>query len=355
MDELERISKSAIRIPTMNIPAMDIGKHLREIFDSAYEHQEMMRKRLEEQYSTKRLWQEYLSDLLAQNKAMMHASLAHVPQMMVHPSWQALSQTVSLKSELEKCWSQVYKHNWQTETLFSQFSFSEVLSSIRFNDKQREVFRSFHSCYADIARDIEGLHAITQLPRFAFPDASRTNLFLNWSILHVHESRVELEPLDQNSIDNEIQVVDDSIRLFGKRHPDLAGIIEGAKQSCYALNADRSRHVLVSLREAFTHLLHRLSPERDLSPWIGSQDNRQELLHKDKPTRKARFLYICRNINHGPLKKLVEQDVQATLELISVFQRIHAIDPSLTEAQLKAIIAKTECSILFILRLLDDE
>ena len=46
----------------------------------------------------------------------------------------------------------------------------------------------------------------------------------------------------------------------------------GAREALRARRADMVRHVLVSLRELWNHLLHRLAPDEKVLPWIQQED-----------------------------------------------------------------------------------
>ena len=111
-------------------------------------------------------------------------------------------------------------------------------------------------------------------------------------------------------------------------------------------NPDHVRHVLISLRELCTRVVHELAPDDAVRRWI--QD--PTLLHKGKPTRQARIQYIYRNINHDSLEEFVLADVNAVTKLFDVFQRVHDIDSTITQTQLHAILLRTESFLTFVLK-----
>jgi hypothetical protein len=89
-----------------------------------------------------------------------------------------------------------------------------------------------------------------------------------------------------------------------------------------------------------------LAPDNEVKNWTTNE----ELYHKGRPTRKARLLYVCRNINNESLEEFVNKDVAATLSFIDVFQDCtHSITPNYSSSQLLAIKCKAESTIKFLL------
>ncbi|WP_129678211.1 hypothetical protein [Candidatus Chloroploca sp. Khr17] len=128
-----------------------------------------------------------------------------------------------------------------------------------------------------------------------------------------------------------------------------AGLIqlwEGAVSALNSNNPDRARHFATSLRELLTHVMHQLSPDDEIKKWNPDP----KLYDKHRPTRRARLLFICRNINHGPFSDFVEKDVEAVLAFVQLFQQgTHAIHIPYTEDQLLALKTKMEGVIRFLI------
>jgi len=136
--------------------------------------------------------------------------------------------------------------------------------------------------------------------------------------------------------------------LLADLDPDLCRLLEGARQSLRVNNADQARHVTTSVRELFTKVLHALAPEEHVRKWTTNS----EFFHDNRPTRRARLLYICRNINCDPLIRFVEDDVCAALSFVdSLNAETHVIKSKLTTAQLSAIVSRIESLLLFLLQL----
>lgn len=90
----------------------------------------------------------------------------------------------------------------------------------------------------------------------------------------------------------------------------------GAKKALESRNPDRVRHFSISIRELITHVLNTLAPNNEVKKWSTSEEH----LHEGKPTRKARILYICREIKTENFEKYVNADVNSMIEFINLFQ-----------------------------------
>lgn len=120
----------------------------------------------------------------------------------------------------------------------------------------------------------------------------------------------------------------------------------GAKEALGSNNSDRKRHVVVSLRELVTHVLHALAPDDEVHKWTTNPKH----FHEGHPTRAARVLYVCREVNHGPFTNFISADVKATLEFITLFQRgTHELDIVFSENQLRTLVTRTESLLRFLL------
>ena len=133
-----------------------------------------------------------------------------------------------------------------------------------------------------------------------------------------------------------------------KIHPDLFNMWKGAIEAYTSKGTDWVRHFSASIRELLTHLLHMLAPDAEISKWTREVD----MFHEGRPTRKARILYICRNIANDNFNQFVKKDVEATIAFISLFQEgTHAINPSFTPEQLIAIKNKAESTVRFLVEI----
>ena len=128
--------------------------------------------------------------------------------------------------------------------------------------------------------------------------------------------------------------------------PDLLNLLQGARVALKTPNPDRPRHVLVSLRELVTQVLHLLAPDDSIRSWT----NDSSLYHNGRPTRRARLLYIYREIYTGALSKFVDTRVDLALILMDALNaETHAIPPRLTEQELRVLVVETESLLYSIL------
>ncbi|MDE0337688.1 MAG: hypothetical protein OXI80_08450, partial [Caldilineaceae bacterium] len=131
-----------------------------------------------------------------------------------------------------------------------------------------------------------------------------------------------------------------------KIDPGLGDMLLGARQALNTPNPDRSRHVLISLRELVTHVLRLLAPDGSIQIWNSDPD----YYHNGRPTRRARLLYINREINTGSLSKSVDAHVHLALILMDELNaESHIISSRLTEQELRALVIDTESLLYSIL------
>jgi len=140
----------------------------------------------------------------------------------------------------------------------------------------------------------------------------------------------------------------DCVELIKIVDPGLVPMYQGSLDALKSDSIDKPRHVLVSLRELWTHVLHRLAPDEKVMGWIDPKDD--SLLHNGRPTRRARVFYICRNVRQGDLATFVECDTKSIVALFDAFQNVHKVDPQLTDGQLKALALRSESYITYIIQ-----
>lgn len=201
------------------------------------------------------------------------------------------------------------------------------------------TFSKFTRSYRDV------LECIPNVPEFQVP------LIAKYSPI---EYSLELDVLECISIDKDkvestepevLPTVDEELASFDG---NLLNLINGARQSLKSDNPDRARHVTSSVRELFTQVIHRLAPDAEVKTWT----NDAEHFSNNRPTRRARLLYICRKFSCDPLTKFVEDDVRAALTLVdSLNAGTHVVKSKLTKHQLEAIVYRIETLALFLLKI----
>lgn len=198
------------------------------------------------------------------------------------------------------------------------------------------TFGKFTRSYRDV------IDAFPTIPEFKLPVLAKYAPI---------EYSLELEVLERISIEtddddyDELPSVDDELASFDNR---MLNLLKGARESLKSDNPDRARHVTTSIRELFTHILHGLAPDDAIRTWTTDANN----FHNNRPTRRARLLYICREFSSDPLTQFVEDDVRAALTLVkSLNAGTHVVESRLTESQLGAIVYRMESLALFLLKI----
>ena len=128
----------------------------------------------------------------------------------------------------------------------------------------------------------------------------------------------------------------------------LLPLYQGAIDAIASRNIDKVRHATTSLRELFTHILHKLTPDEAFFEWNREESN----LSNGRPTRKGRLMYICRNINYGAFITFVERDILAAVAFLDLLQKgTHAIQKPYDDRQLKALLIRMENLLNLIIRI----
>ena len=208
--------------------------------------------------------------------------------------------------------------------------------------------------YGNLAESLLEISDITRLPAFVLPGATREIYTTSFAL----ETLRPWDDRDEDEVETEIQLVAEaeletsgSIALLQQVDPGLARPYIGARDALYGNNADRARHILSSLRELWNHLLRRLAPDDLVAAWIPVVSNQKDLLHEGKPTRRARVLYVCRELNNDPLTDFLMHDTRALVKMIELFNRVHELETALTDEQLRAILLRTDSWLMYILQI----
>jgi hypothetical protein len=321
-----------------------------ESFKHFEQQQEAIKKQWQQLFNPAKHIQEYLTKIIEQNNKLLndnfHKRLDE--RLAIHSSWEA---TIGHDQKyIDKLISDSIRFNLKTEALFIKNNIAEISESSILKEFQERTFNNFFKSYTKLTDSFESRQHLLELPQFILPMSSRENWLTNLSLSYLHRKDLDLDNKDRKFVEAECQVIRCEFSGFSGDFPDIANMILGAKQALISTTIETTRHVLVSLREAFTHLLHRLAPDELVIQWSLQQQGPEDYLHENRPTREARLLYICKEVSHGPLVKFFEKDIAATLELINIFQHVHESKSSLTPSQLKCIIAKTESAISFIIK-----
>jgi hypothetical protein len=128
-------------------------------------------------------------------------------------------------------------------------------------------------------------------------------------------------------------------RLLLELDPELVNLWLGAKEAISSDNPDNARHFNVSLRELFTHILHRLAPDKEIKSWSTNPDDYRD----GRPTRDTRLRYIYREVNDDSFGTLIKKFISFSLELMDFLNRsTHAPRINMREMQFKMIMMQIE-------------
>ncbi|MBK8522461.1 MAG: hypothetical protein IPL54_16940 [Chitinophagaceae bacterium] len=170
------------------------------------------------------------------------------------------------------------------------------------------------------------------------------------NLLETISTEVDNDDADEELVKNEIAYENEyNLKTYlPKVNAGLIKLWQGAIEAYNSNNTDRARHFMTSLRELFTHVMHNLAPDNEITAWTQNPDH----FHNGRPTRKTRLSYIYRNIANDNFTKFVDKDIDATLLFIGMFQQgTHEIDNPFNEKQLAAIKSKSESTLKFLLEI----
>ncbi len=237
-------------------------------------------------------------------------------------------------------------------------SFEKSIANIDFSSAlsaNRTILDQLQYLFIDTSRGFSAITglltptAIINLPEFIGKDVIRESLISLKTVEELIGTRKDKTD-DENNAENEYLQCDDNIdQQLNELKPGFSSIRSGIYESLNSKNPDRIRHILTSLRELFSNLLRITSPDEVVLKWIPK--NKPDLIHDDKPTRKARILYICRKINHGLFEDFVEADTKSFVKLFEIFNRIHDVHIPISDRQLKALLYRTDSMLQFLLNI----
>lgn len=217
---------------------------------------------------------------------------------------------------------------------------------------QDSMLSLWHS-YDGLVQSFHDIEHVVELPSFVLPGAthelSTTGYALD--VLNPSDDRPETEDIDVEIYPVTERDSEDSvlIPLLERIGPEFVRMYKGAVTALYDNNPDRSRHVLTSLRELWDHLLRILAPQEEVRAWAAKLGN-QGYLHNGQPTRRAKISYILRGMSIDPLRRFVEADTKAMIELYTLYGRLHGLDTGLTDEQLVAITVRSKSHLIYILQ-----
>ena len=201
-----------------------------------------------------------------------------------------------------------------------------------------------------LGESISAYSDATRLPRFVLSGATREVFLTGYAVEALGISDDAGAEQDSSKIQLVAKIEEETTNctsLLKEVDPDLARAYTGSRDALRGTNPDRERHFLSSQRELWNHLLRKVGPDEQVLEWIPKDS--KDLLHKEKPTRKARILYVCRDLNHGPLNDFIVCETRALVELICVFNRVHQLKQGLSPQQLRTLQLRSDSWLIYIL------
>jgi Predicted pPIWI-associating nuclease len=211
---------------------------------------------------------------------------------------------------------------------------------------------AYGAFYADVAKSEEAVLALP--PALSAQPALEYFAAVN---LAAATTRTEVDPVSRDELDatrSHIEAETDEALTasLSDRFPDLLDLLEGARAAFAAKQPDYVRHFTTSLRELFTHVLHRLAPDVEVREFGTNPED----FANGKPTRGARLRYICKNVNTGRFTDFVKKDVAAMLAFADLFQAgTHEVKSVYTVSQLRALLVRMEGVVRFLLEINETE
>ncbi len=315
--------------------------------------------RIQEIVSANHHWQDLIKQATATSRISESLSAAHQSWLdLIKPIQNDFSHLSRLQASAKLALCDTSLQLAASERLMARIDFEAIRGKFRI---EMPVIAGLESsiahvaaAYGSLAESLPEISDITRLPAFVLPGATREIYTTSFALetLHPWDERDEDEAETETHLVAEAEIeTSGCIALLQQVDPGLARPYIGARDALYGNNADRARHILSSLRELWNHLLRRLAPDNLVTAWISGLSNHKDLLHDAKPTRRARVLYVCRELNNGPLTDFLMQDTLALVKMIELFNRVHELETALTDEQLRAILLRTDSWLMYILQI----
>ncbi|GEM_PF-3261700 len=300
------------------------------------------------------------------NESISHLSLSPQLQLLLNEtikipdSWKKQfadisSMSMSIEPALLRIQSEIARISEISilaERTLSLIDFPNIFDELNASSALKKMARETNSSFLDSYSNLFQSFKAEQLGIFSHAPVMSTippiEFYLNTRLIRPMKLVGEESPED-TAISHELieETLSDVELLLGELDPKLIDLWKGAGVVYDQSYPDAIRHFSVSSRELLTQIIHRLSPDEKVKTWSSSPDH----FHNGRPTRKARLLYICRELNHPPFDDFLIKDIDAVLAGMQVFEEgTHAIDPRFTRSQIDLLKSRLESSIRFLIR-----
>jgi hypothetical protein len=209
-------------------------------------------------------------------------------------------------------------------------------TEINVGDRLGNIVKSSLDLYSETVGGIGAGELVGRTGAFVVPSAVVSAFDYNIGVVTNYPWHL-LEDADDVKRDRKITIkLGEALDVFlVALNPRLVNLLEGARQALNSNNPERVRHVMTSLRELFTHVLHELAPDDRVREWSNSHRDYDD---KGRPTRRARLRYICRGVNKEASTASIGQKVDEALELVQLFHRgTHGLEPQFSLAELNRL------------------
>ena len=243
-----------------------------------------------------------------------------------------------------------------TERLLPKFDYDRLGKHLKVQlSTMSEVHRSMSDLWASydgLTASMPSIEDIVRLPSFVLPGATHELSITSHAldVLFPLDYRTDTEVIEPEPYPLVEEGIEDSdlIILLERVDIQFVTMYRGAVASLDSDNPDRSRHVLTSFRELWSHLLRELAPKEEVTEWV-ERNSIQGYLHDGRPTRYAKIRYVLRKLG-DPLGDFIEADTRAMVKLYTLYDRLHALDTGITDNQLRAITFRTKSYLGYLLR-----
>jgi len=259
---------------------------------------------------------------------------------------QLSSRSLEFESQLNEMWIKDLSTSDLQLGSISQIPWNEIgIAIVSENDDMANIAKSFidySNSYSTALQEFK-IDQI-ELPSVV-PDLAARGFFITTDLIKdifTDESYNEREENKVIRYKTYNSVEDEFLSLLSELKPELYNIWIGARNALNSNNPDKNRHLAVSLRELFTHILRELAPDEEIKSWSINKND----FHEGKPTRKGRLRYIYRSISEDPLESVISKRISLVIEIIDILSRgTHELKFDIDDKQLNGLMILIESAI----------
>lgn len=280
-----------------------------------------------------------------------------------HKQWRELlgsigeDKMMALKQLVDSHISNTERIAFLAQTNLLHLSSENLGNNIRISFGERNLlinsFNEFSTAYRDYYSLLEtsNVSVISIPPQLSrLPVIEYFNAVDTLNIISVEEPENKDDYKDERTIvrsEIALETTENLEILLTELDPRFINMLHGARLAIKSNNPEKVRHFVTSYRELFTHVLHKLAPDEEIKSWSQETNLYDE---KCRPTRKARLLYIYRNIMEGKFSSLIEKDIAAALAALDICQKgTHEIESGFGQKQLEVFQLRMESTLSFML------